>query len=96
MGMKYDFQELIDERKMQDVANDLVERVRVRRKAQGLTQRRLADRSGVSYSSLRRFETTGEISLTSLLRLAQTLGCLEDFNALFGQKMIADSKKLDR
>ena len=96
MGIKYDFQELIDERKMQGVANDLVERVRVRRKAQGLTQRRLADRSGVSYSSLRRFETTGEISLTSLLRLAQTLGCLEDFNALFGRKMTADSKKLDR
>ena len=96
MGMKYDFQELIEERKMQSVANDLAERVRARRKAQGLTQRRLADRSGVSYSSLRRFETTGEISLTSLLRLAQTLGCLEGFNALFGQKMTADSKKLDR
>lgn len=96
MGIKYDFQELIEERKMQGVANDLVERVRARRKAQGLTQRRLADRSGVSYSSLRRFETTGEISLTSLLRLAQTLGCLEDFNALFGQKMTADAKKLDR
>lgn len=96
MDMKYDFQEFIEERKLQAVANDLIERVRARRKAQGLTQRRLADRAGVSYSSLRRFETTGEISLTSLLRLAQTLGCLEDFNALFGRKMMSDSKKHER
>lgn len=94
--MKYDFQNFIEERKLQAVANDLVERVRARRKAQGLTQRRLSDRSGVSYSSLRRFETTGEISLGSLLRLAQTLGFLDDFNAIFGRKAITDSKKLER
>ena len=96
MDMKYDFQNFIEERKLQAVANDLVERVRARRKAHGLTQRRLSDRSGVSYSSLRRFETTGEISLGSLLRLAQTLGCLDDFNAIFGRKAITDSKKLER
>lgn len=92
MDMKYDLQKFIDAPTIQSINNSLVERVRARRKEQGLTQRQLADRSGVSYASLRRFETMGEISLTSLLRLAKALGCIEDFNALFKRKTITDLK----
>jgi hypothetical protein len=46
----------------------------------------------VSYASLRRFETSGEISLSSLLKIAQALGALEDFNQLFKHKIITDLK----
>ncbi len=42
-------------------------------------QEGLAHRSGVSLGSIKRFESTGEISLKSLLKLALTLECLDDF-----------------
>jgi hypothetical protein len=49
----------------------------------------------VSYSSIRRFETTGEISLAALMRIAQTLGALSDFDLLFKHKIITDLKDFD-
>ena len=39
-------------------------------------------RSGVSWSSLKRFERTGLIALDSLLRVALVLDCLGDFDKL--------------
>ena len=44
-----------------------------------LTQEGLAKRSGVSLGSIKRFESSGEISLKSLLKLAVVLECLDDF-----------------
>jgi transcriptional regulator with XRE-family HTH domain len=49
-------------------------RIRAVRLNANLTQAGLAARSGVSLASLRRFETTGQISFESLIRLAQALG----------------------
>ncbi|MBA4746001.1 helix-turn-helix transcriptional regulator [Muricauda sp. NFXS6] len=42
-----------------------------------LTQKGLAERSGVSLSSLRKFEQKGSISLESFLKLALTLGFMD-------------------
>lgn len=47
-----------------------------------LTQEGLASRAGMSWSSLKRFEYTGLISLESLLKLALILGCLDDFDGV--------------
>jgi transcriptional regulator with XRE-family HTH domain len=47
-----------------------------------LTQRELAARSGVTFSSLKRFEREGLIALDSLLNLALVLNCLDDFDKL--------------
>lgn len=47
-----------------------------------LTREGLAERSGVTWSSLRRFERTGFIALESLLKLALVLDCLGDFEKL--------------
>jgi transcriptional regulator with XRE-family HTH domain len=47
-----------------------------------LTQRELAARSGVTWSSLKRFEREGLIALDSLLNLAMVLDCLDDFDNL--------------
>lgn len=69
-----------------DIAQDLVARVRARRKVLGLTQRELAETSGVSYGSIKRFETTGEISLASLIKIAFALNCESDFDTLFVQQ----------
>lgn len=70
-----------------DTAADLRETVRVaardRRVAVNLTQAELALRSGVPLGTLKRFERLGEISLTSLLAVAEALDALEGFHALF-------------
>ena len=42
----------------------------------------LAIRSGVSESSLRRFEQTGKVSLNNFLKLIHALGCLDDVELL--------------
>src|ERR1035438_3979538 len=63
-----------------DVQRELAARFKARRLAMNLTQEGLAARSGVSWSSLKRFERTGLIALDSLLKLALVLDCLGDFN----------------
>ena len=78
-----DISDFVNVQTEQMVVANLVERFVKRRKEYGLTQRQLSERSGVSYGSIRRFETKGEISLTSLLKISNTIGLLEDFNKLF-------------
>ncbi len=53
------------------------------RKRRGLSQLQLSGKSGVSYGSLKRFETTGQISLLSLTKLALALGCGDAIRSLF-------------
>ena len=53
------------------------------RKRRGLSQQQLSERSGGSYGSLKRFESTGQISLLSLTKLAIALNCAEDIRKLF-------------
>ncbi|WP_320128460.1 helix-turn-helix domain-containing protein [uncultured Sphaerochaeta sp.] len=66
-----------------DIIKEISIRARTRRLELNLTQTGLALRSGVSLGSIKRFETTGEISLSSLLDLALVLDCLDDFSHLF-------------
>ena len=53
------------------------------RKRRRLTQQDLSERSGVSLGTLKRFETTGQISLLSLTKLAIALGCENEIRSLF-------------
>lgn len=65
-----------------DVRHGIVSRFKARRLAMNVPQQELAKRAGVSWSSLKRFEREGLISLDSLLNLAMVLGCLDDFDKL--------------
>jgi transcriptional regulator with XRE-family HTH domain len=67
----------------EDVNLGLAQKVRARRLYLGWKQQTLAERSGVSLPSLRRFENKGLISLSSLLNLAMALDCLGDFSQVF-------------
>ncbi len=51
-----------------------------------LTQEGLAKRSGVTLGSLKRFESSGEVSLKSLLNIALVLECLEELDTLCEKK----------
>jgi len=61
----------------------LADRLRLVRVDAGLSQAALAQRSGVSLASLRRFERTGQIALASLVKLALALRREADLDALF-------------
>lgn len=66
-----------------EIAKDIARRERNKRKLYKLTQQELANKSGVSLGSLKRFESTGNISLKSLLKLAFVLDSQIDFDNLF-------------
>ncbi len=72
----------------EDFARQLGVLARERRLASNLSRETLAGRSGVPAPTLRKFETTGAISLIGLLRLADGLDCLDDFKALFPRKPV--------
>lgn len=68
------------------VMQELKERFKHNRLSFGLTQEGLSSRSGVSLGSIKRFESSGEISLKSLLKLALVLECLDDFTSIASPK----------
>ena len=57
----------------QEILKELSSRLRSRRLARNLTQNGLARRSGVALGTLKKFESTGQISLASFVRLAIAL-----------------------
>lgn len=68
------------------IKQGIKERLHDIRKTARISQDKLAQKSGVSFGSIKRFERTGEISLSSLLKLAMALGYENDFNNLFTRK----------
>ena len=69
-----------------DINMEIARRMQKKRKTNKLTQKQLAQKSGVSLGSVKRFERLGEISLSSLVKIAFVLDCEDDFDALFARK----------
>lgn len=69
-----------------DISTQIANRMQKKRKANKLSQIQLAEKSGVSLGSIKRFERLGEISLSSLVKIAFILDCEDDFDALFARK----------
>lgn len=92
MKTNFDISQFVNVDTIQSVNSKLIERVKERRKESGLSQKELANKCGVSYGSIKRFETTGEISFVSLLKIANSLGALSDFNRLFENEIITNLK----
>ena len=65
-----------------EVAQTLGERVKALRLLRGWKRQTLADRAGVSASSLLRFEVTGKASLELVLKTAHALGKINDFGEI--------------
>lgn len=92
MEKRFDISDFVDTITEASITEKLIKRVKLRRKELKYTQQELAKRSGVSYASIRRFETTGDISLASLIKIAHAMNCLEDFNNLFKYEQITNLK----
>lgn len=68
------------------IARNIALRMRTRRKELHLSQSALAEKSGVSLGSLKRFEQDSLISLESLIKLSVVLGCEDSFEGLFPEQ----------
>ena len=80
--MGHDMEALVWET-AEELDKKLAERMRRRRRK--FSQQKLSDMSGVSYGSIKRFETTGQISLLSLTKLAMALELADELRDLFTQ-----------
>lgn len=69
----------------EEMDQKLAERVKRIRRRRKITQAELSRKSGVSYGSIKRFESTGMISLLSLTRIAIALGCGEEIRTMFSR-----------
>ena len=80
---------LVDNKLPGEVLEGVAKRMVARRKSLGLTQAQLAEKSGVSLASIKRFERIHQISLASLVNIAFALRCEQDFDALFARQEYA-------
>lgn len=64
----------------------IAQRIRDIRKRQKLSQQKLSEKSGVSLGSVKRFESSGEISLISLTKIAIALNCEDELINLFAEQ----------
>lgn len=67
----------------EELDQKLAQRVRNIRKRRSISQEKLASMSGVSYGSIKRFETTGKISLLSLTKIAMALDIADELRDIF-------------
>ena len=72
----------------------LAQRVRNIRKRRSISQEKLASMSGVSYGSVKRFESTGQISLLSLTKIAMALDLADELRNIFSQVPYRDIKEV--
>lgn len=69
----------------EELDKNLALRVRKIRKLRKISQQKLADLSGVSYGSIKRFETSGQISLLALTKIAMALDMADELRNIFSQ-----------
>ena len=69
-----------------EIARELVEKIKQYRKKLKISQVQLAAKSGVSLGSIKRFESKYEISLNSFIKILIALNLEQDLENLFTQK----------
>jgi transcriptional regulator with XRE-family HTH domain len=77
---------IFDEKTPLNIAEIISGSIRKRRKELGLSQEELSKKSGVSLGSVKRFETSYQISLISLIKIAFAIECQDELADLFSHK----------
>ena len=80
----------------QEMAVDTAKRFKEMRKAKKITIKKLSEDSGVPYSTIRRFESSGEISFLSLVKIVSTVGEDEEITNLFAKRIPASIEEIIR
>jgi len=68
-----------------EINTAIAERVKNIRKRKKISQIELSKKSGVSFGSVKRFEQSGEISLTSLVKISIALDISDELEELFSE-----------
>ena len=75
----------VNQKTPNEIAKNLADKIKKRRKKLKISQEILAQKSSVSLGSIKRFETKYEISLQSLIKITIALNLDNDFENLFNQ-----------
>ncbi len=79
-----------------EMAIDAAQRFRRMRKEKNTTIKALSENSGVPYSTIRRFESSGEISFLALVKMTSALGEDEQIGNLFAERVPASIEEVIR
>ena len=74
--------------------DQLAARCKARRLAENWSRKTLSERSGVSESIIKRFETSGSIKLEDIVQLAVALNAAAEFGGLFPEKAVTNLNEL--
>jgi len=77
------------------ILQDIGLRAKSARLSENMSRKTLAEKAGVSEASLKRFETTGQISLSSLVQLLTALDRLPELDELLAEKTPLSVRELD-
>ena len=78
----------------EELDQKMAQRIRNIRRRRSISQEKLAEMSGVSYGSIKRFETSGQISLISLTKIAIALDLADELRNLFTQAPYKDIQEV--
>ena len=78
--------QFLNQKTPSEIAKGLADKIKEHRKKLKISQEVLAQKSGVSLGSVKRFETKYEISLQSFIKIAIALDLDSNFENLFTQK----------
>ncbi len=78
-----------------EILQDIGARAKSARLRENMSRKTLAEKAGVSEASLKRFEITGHISLSSLVQLLTSLDRLSELDELLAEKTPQSIRELD-
>ena len=78
--------QFLNQKTPNEIAKSLADKIKAQRKKLKISQEILAQKSGVSLGSIKRFETIYEISLQSFIKIAIALDLDNDIENLFTTK----------
>ena len=78
--------QFLNQKTPNEIAKSFADKIKEHRKRLKISQKVLAQKSGVSLGSIKRFETKYEIALQSFIKIAIALDLDKDIETLFTQK----------
>lgn len=79
-----------------EMALAAAKRFRLLRRSKNITMKALSEKSGVPYSTVRRFESTGEISFLALVKLTSAIGEDVQITSMFSETVPASIEEVIR
>ena len=86
--------QFLNQKTPNEIAKSFADKIKEHRKKLKISQEVLAQKSGVSLGSIKRFETKYEIALQSFIKIAIALNLDSDIESLFTTKTYASIEEI--